>query len=83
MMGYSFGSGFWRSRRFSSASIASRMNAAMRRFPTSASIRRRTSSVRRTIVALVSMSTFSGGRPMRLGLSATSVVVKSASICAE
>lgn len=49
------------SRRASSASITSRMNAAMRFGPTSASMRSATSTGRRTSVGFK----FIGGRPMR------------------
>lgn len=66
------------SRRFNSASIASRMNTAIRFGPTNASIRRRTSSVKRTIVGF----TFIGGRPMRLAVTAIGKFVKVASISA-
>lgn len=57
-------------RRFSSRSTASRMNSAMRFFPTSASIVSRVSLVNRTIVGFVSDFLFSGGRPMRRCVSA-------------
>ena len=60
------------SRRSSSASMASLMNAAMRLGPTSASMRCRCSSVRRTFVSL----TLSGGRPIRAGVSVPEKFVK-------
>jgi hypothetical protein len=61
-----------RSRRSSSASMASRMKAAMRFGPTSDSMRRRCSAVRRTFVSF----TFSGGRPMRGGVPVPEIFVK-------
>ncbi len=60
------------SRRESSFSTASRMNAAMRFGPTIASMRCRCSSVRRTFVSF----TFSGGRPMRAGVTVPEKFVK-------
>lgn len=60
------------SRRSSSFSTASRMNAAMRLGPTSASMRCRCSSVRRTFVSF----TLSGGRPIRAGVSVPEKFVK-------
>lgn len=60
------------SRRSSSASIASRMNAAMRFGPTRASMRCLCSSVSRTFVSL----TLSGGRPMRGGVTVPEKFVK-------
>jgi hypothetical protein len=61
--------GFSRSRRFSSLSIASRMNCAMRFGPATASMRARVSVVSRTSVGFVSSFLASGGRPMRDRLS--------------
>jgi len=60
------------SRRSSSRSIASRMNAAMRFGPTRASMRCLCSSVSRTFVSL----TLSGGRPMRGGVTVPEKFVK-------
>lgn len=60
------------SRLASSASTASRMKTAMRLGPTSASMRCRWSSVRRTFVSF----TFSGGRPIRAGVSVPEKFVK-------
>lgn len=53
------------SRRASSDSTASRIKIAMRLGPTIASMRARTSSVKRTMVGLVSNLVLSGGRPIR------------------
>jgi hypothetical protein len=64
------------SRLFSSFSIASRMNAAMRWAPTSTSMRRRTSSLNRTSVGF----TFNGGRPMRGAVSDIGNSVKTHSV---
>jgi hypothetical protein len=55
---------FFRSRRLSSRSTASRMNSAIFCLPTSASIRSSASFESRTTVAFM----FNGGRPMRPGL---------------
>lgn len=64
------------SRRFSSASTASRMNSAMRFGPANASIRFRRSSVSRTIVGFVMDVCFRGGRPMRRGVTDCGKFVK-------
>lgn len=67
--------GFSASRRFSSLSIASRMNCAMRFGPAMASMRAIWSSVSRTFVSF----TPSGGRPIRLPLTVPGIFVKEAS----